>query len=93
MLFKWLPWKYLVRRAARHHGFLDPLLIMSRLAGFAQPSEVGEPIELLRAGLVFHARGLMNTRAIRIISIGSGLIGWSGNSIPAIPLSSRAPSP
>ncbi len=65
MLFKWLPWKYLVRRAARHHGFLDPLLVMSRLAGFAQPSEVGEPIELLRAGLVFHARGLMNTRAIQ----------------------------
>ncbi|MEO7423731.1 MAG: hypothetical protein ABI036_01000, partial [Fibrobacteria bacterium] len=65
MFLKWLPWKYLVRRAARQHGFLDPLLIMSRLAGFAQPSEVGEPIELLRAGLVFHARGLMNTRAIQ----------------------------
>lgn len=65
MLFKWLPWKYMVRRVARHHGFLDPILVMSRLAGFAQPSEVGEPIELLRAGLVFHARGLMNTRAIQ----------------------------
>ncbi|HKP96812.1 MAG TPA: hypothetical protein VJ385_13725 [Fibrobacteria bacterium] len=65
MLFKWLPWKYMVRRVARRHGFLDPLLIMSRLANFAQPSEVGEPIELLRAGLVFHARGLMNTRAIQ----------------------------
>ena len=65
MLFKWLPWKYMVRRVARHHGFLDPILIMSRLGKFAQPSEVGEPIELLRAGLVFHARGLMNTRAIQ----------------------------
>jgi hypothetical protein len=65
MLFKWLPWKYLVRRVARHHGFLDPILILSRLGKFAQPSEVGEPIELLRAGLVFHARGLMNTRAIQ----------------------------
>jgi hypothetical protein len=65
MFFKWLPWKYMVRRVARHHGFLDPILIMSRLGRFAQPSEVGEPIELLRAGLVFHARGLMNTRAIQ----------------------------
>jgi hypothetical protein len=65
MLLKWLPWKYVVRRLARHHGFLDPVSIMSRLANFAQPSEVGEPIELLRAGLVFHARGLMNTRAIQ----------------------------
>jgi len=65
MLFKWLPWKYMVRRVARHHGFLDPILVMSRLGKFAQPSEVGEPIELLRAGLVFHARGLMNTRAIQ----------------------------
>jgi hypothetical protein len=65
LLLKWLPWKYIVRRVARHHGFLDPISVMSRLANFAQPSEVGEPIELLRAGLVFHARGLMNTRAIQ----------------------------
>src|SRR3954464_12988041 len=55
----------MVRRAARAQGFLDPIFIMSRLANFAQPSEVGEPIELLLAGLVFHARGLMNTRAIQ----------------------------
>ncbi|MDB5049238.1 MAG: hypothetical protein JWO30_2309 [Fibrobacteres bacterium] len=54
-----------MRRVARHNGFLDPILVMSRLGNFAQPSEVGEPIELLRAGLVFHARGLMNTRAIQ----------------------------
>ena len=65
MFLKWLPWKYMVRRVARHHGFLDPILVLSRLGNFAQPSEVGEPIELLRAGLVFHARGLMNTRAIQ----------------------------
>ena len=91
MIFKWLPWKYMVRRVARHHGFLDPLMIMSRLANFAQPSEVGEPIELLRAGLVFHARGLMNTGPSRITWIGSGPIGWSANSIPGIRPSSRAP--
>ena len=65
MFLKWLPWKYMVRRVARHHGFLDPILVMSRLNSFAQPSEVGEPIELLRAGVVFHARGIMNTRAIQ----------------------------
>jgi len=65
MFFKWLPWKYMVRRVAQHNGFLDPILILSRLGRFAQPSEVGEPVELLRAGLVFHARGLMNTRAIQ----------------------------
>jgi hypothetical protein len=55
----------MVRRVARRHGFLDPILLLSRLGNFAQPSEVGEPIELLRAGVVFHARGLMNTRAIQ----------------------------
>ncbi|HLP40363.1 MAG TPA: hypothetical protein VK465_02545, partial [Fibrobacteria bacterium] len=65
MFLKWLPWKYLVRRVARAHGFLDPIHILSRLGNFAQPSEVGEPIELLRAGVIFHARGLMNTRAIQ----------------------------
>ncbi|MEO6034091.1 MAG: hypothetical protein ABIQ35_02435, partial [Verrucomicrobiota bacterium] len=32
---------------------------------FAQPSEVSEPIELLRAGFLFHARGLINTKAIQ----------------------------
>lgn len=50
---------------ARSHGFLDPIWIQSRLHRFAQPSEVTEPIELLRAGVLFHARGLINTRAIQ----------------------------
>jgi len=62
---KWLPWKWLLRRAAHSHGFLDPLALMARLQRFGQPSEVAEPIELLRAGLVFHARGLINTRVIQ----------------------------
>src|SRR3954471_17684097 len=65
MFFKWLPWKYMVRRVARRHGFLDPILTPSPPGRLARASEVGEPIELLRAGLVFHARGLMNTRAIQ----------------------------
>ncbi len=63
--WRWLPWKWLVRRAARQHGFLDPLAFMARLRQFAQPSEVSEPIELLRAGALFHARGLLNTRVIQ----------------------------
>lgn len=34
------------------------------LESFAQPLEVKEPLELLRAGMVFHARGLLNTGAM-----------------------------
>jgi hypothetical protein len=62
---KWLPWRYLLRRAARSHGFIDPIVLLARLRSFAQPSEVAEPIELLRAGAVFHARGLINSRVIQ----------------------------
>jgi len=65
MVYRWLPWKWLVRRMARTHGFVDPLRLLSRLDRFAQPSEVRTPIELLRAGVAFHARGLMNTKAIQ----------------------------
>jgi len=62
---KWLPWRYIVRHVARRQGFLDPIALLGRLHSFAQPSEVGEPIELLRAGVVFHARGLINSRVIQ----------------------------
>lgn len=62
---KWLPWRFVIRRAARAHGFLDPVLLLSRLHRFAQPAEVGVPLELLRAGVVFHARGLINSRVIQ----------------------------
>lgn len=61
----WFPWKFVVRRLARSHGFLDPIALLSRLERFAQPSEVAEPIELLRAGVVLHARGLINSRVIQ----------------------------
>src|SRR5687767_15523554 len=61
----WLPWQSLVTRVARGYGFIDPGIVLQRLRRFAKPSEVGEPIELLRAGVVFHARGLVNTRAIQ----------------------------
>lgn len=59
------PTRYLITRIARAYGFLDPVAVLTRLRGFAQPSEVAEPIELLRAGVLFHARGLVNTKAIQ----------------------------
>lgn len=65
MQLKWFFWKYIVRNAAKRHGFLDPIEILSRLQNFAQPAEVAAPVELLRAGVVFHARGLINSQAIQ----------------------------
>ncbi len=62
---RFMPWRWLLRKLAESHGFLDPVALLARLEGFAQPSEVREPIELLRAGVVFHARGLVNTKAIQ----------------------------
>ena len=63
--FKELSLKKLVSSQAQKHGFIDPIEILARLEKFAQPCEIKEPIELLRAGAVFHARGLMNTKAIQ----------------------------
>lgn len=65
MWLKWLPWRFILSRVARSQGFIDPVAVIARLHRFAQPSEVAEPIELLRAGMVFHARGLINARAIQ----------------------------
>src|SRR6187401_1769363 len=64
-MFQFLPWKFIVQRAARAYGFGDPALWLARVRNFAQPSEVAEPIELLRAGVLFHARGVVNTKAIQ----------------------------
>ena len=64
-MHSWLPWRYLLRRAARSSGFIDPFEFLARLRRFSQPSEVQEPIELIRAGVVFHARGLINTKVIQ----------------------------
>lgn len=64
-MFRFLPWKMIVRRAARAYGVMDPSMWLARLRQFSQPSEVQEPIELLRAGIHFHARGLINTKAIQ----------------------------
>ena len=65
MWWKWLPWKFLVRDAARRQGLLDPIKIIAQLQNFAQPSEVAAPMELVRSGVVLHARGLMNSLAIQ----------------------------
>jgi len=64
-MLRWLPWKFFVKHAARRYGVLDPATLLARMRRFAQPSEVAEPMELLRAGIVFHARGLVNARAIQ----------------------------
>src|SRR5688572_25214105 len=64
-MFQYLPWKFIVQRAARAYGLADPAMWLARIRSFAQPSEVAEPIELLRAGILFHARGVVNTKAIQ----------------------------
>lgn len=64
MWLKWFPWKFLISRAARWHGFMDPIYFWSVFQRFSQPSQVAGPIELIREGAVFHARGLINSRAI-----------------------------
>ncbi|MEE4313639.1 MAG: hypothetical protein V2J11_04040 [Desulfofustis sp.] len=65
MLRRLFPWRFLLRLAAKRFQVIDPLMVAARIRSFAQPSEVQEPIELLRAGIVFHARGLLNTKAIQ----------------------------
>jgi hypothetical protein len=65
MLLRWFPWRLLITRAARARGLIDPVKVLSRLESFAQPLEGKVPLELIRAGLVFHSRGLLNTGAIQ----------------------------
>lgn len=65
MWLKWFPWKFIIKRLARAQGFMDPVAVLTRLERFAQPSDVLAPPELLRAASIFHARGLINSRAIQ----------------------------
>ncbi|MBI4395222.1 MAG: hypothetical protein HY583_03385 [Candidatus Omnitrophica bacterium] len=65
MWTKWFPWRFIVRRVARAEGFIDPMVVLSQLQRFAQPSEVVAPVELLRMVAVLQARGLMNSQAIQ----------------------------
>ncbi|MDQ8187398.1 hypothetical protein [Pelagicoccus sp. SDUM812002] len=62
---KWIPWQLIARKAAKAYGFNDPVKTLERIRKFSRPSETNEPIELLRAGFAFHARGLANTKAIQ----------------------------
>ena len=65
MRYRWLPWRYILRRLAKTGGFVDPVTLLAQVNRFAQPSEVAAPVELLRAGMMFHARGLLNARTIQ----------------------------
>ncbi|MFA5005114.1 MAG: GtrA family protein [Candidatus Omnitrophota bacterium] len=65
VLWKCLPWRFLLRNVARRQGFLDPVKVISQLQNFAQPSEVTVPKELLRLGAILHARGLVNSLVIQ----------------------------
>jgi hypothetical protein len=59
------PWSWIVRRAARSFGLTDPALLIARLRRFGQPSEHDMPLEIVRNAVLFHSRGLVNTRAIQ----------------------------
>ncbi|MFO7964353.1 MAG: hypothetical protein R6U50_10565 [Desulfobacterales bacterium] len=65
MLKRLLPWKFVIRHITRSYGLIDPFSLWARLGRFSQPSAIQTPIELLRAGIAFHARGLINTRTIQ----------------------------
>lgn len=65
MWLKWLPWRFILRKVARQQGFIDPITMLSQFQNFAQPSAVMAPKELLREGVVLHARGLINSQAIQ----------------------------
>ena len=65
MIWRWFPWGWIVRRAARSFGFIDPALVLARVRRFGQPSQYDLPLEIVRNAVVFHSRGLVNTRAIQ----------------------------
>jgi len=62
---QWRLWNYIVRIVATAEGFPDPILLLSHLRRFAQTSELTAPQELLRAGAIMQARGLINSQAIQ----------------------------
>ncbi|MBD3321673.1 MAG: hypothetical protein GF350_11315, partial [Chitinivibrionales bacterium] len=65
MLAKFFPWKFFLKRVSKAHGFIDPFALLTRFNRFSQPAEMVAPTELLRAGAVMHARGLLNSQAIQ----------------------------
>ncbi|MBD3296027.1 MAG: hypothetical protein GF392_01510 [Candidatus Omnitrophica bacterium] len=65
MWARWFPWRFIISKMARRHGFIDPIQIVSRINRVAQPSEVAAPVELMRLAAVLHARGLINSQIIQ----------------------------
>ena len=65
MWLRWLPWRFIVRHAARTHGFVDPIGLLTQFARFSRPAEVLAPTEILRAGIWLTARGFINSQAIQ----------------------------
>ena len=65
MWTKWFPWRFILKQAAKKHNVLDPFEVLSRISRFAQPADVVAPSELLRAGFIFHTRGLINSQVIQ----------------------------
>jgi hypothetical protein len=65
MWLNWFPWKFVISRLARQAGFIDPVKVLFRLEAFAQPLQTKKPLEMLRSGLILHARGILNTSAIQ----------------------------
>ncbi len=65
MIWNWFPWRWLIRWTTGRYGLIDPAMVLARLRRFAEPSEVAEPLEIVRAGFLFHSRGIINTRAIQ----------------------------
>ncbi|MFO7710740.1 MAG: hypothetical protein R6V53_03185, partial [Candidatus Woesearchaeota archaeon] len=63
-MLRWIPWRTLVKRAAMHMGFSDPMQVMARIKGFSKGDTIA-PIELLRQGFKFHARGFINREVIQ----------------------------
>ena len=45
---------------AKSYGFIDPAMVLARIRSFSQASEVQEPLELVKAGVIFQDRGLIN---------------------------------
>ena len=63
--WQWRLWSFIVRVVAVTEGYPDPILLLANLRRFAQPSDLTVPQELLRAGAVMQARGLINSQAIQ----------------------------
>ena len=65
MWLNWLPWRFIIQHAARRKGLIDPISLLAQFDRFGKPAEVLAPLELIRAGIVVQARGMINNQAIQ----------------------------